>query len=219
MPLVDWIKNVHHQQDVWTKNRFSGAPLVTHAVSKSFKGEKRNDLIRTVCESPEKCAHVHFPGSFDCKSLELHRCDSEFSRKHLSGALKAGFEATFGQVDDAPFAQKDGKFIEDRGFFFGNFDIEDDRGNKIADGVIDGMVNVGIVREPLREPAEECHHVGRWYGRIHADVHLPEEERALLVGMLAFDVDYNLTPSALGIAFVGTLEGMLIRECRKGGRG
>lgn len=217
MAISNWVRFGARQDDFFRNNRFSGAPLVTHTVSKTFSGRNRNDVISTTCLSPEECAHKHFPGNFDCDSLQSHDCDSEFSQKHLKGRLNAGFEATFGHTADVGFAKSIKDFTQTRGFFFGKFDLHDSDDDRFADGAIDGMVNVGIVRKPLKEAVESCHHVGRWYGRVHAGVKLPDNERAFLTGMLAIDVEYELTSSWLGIEFVGTLEGMLIRECKDSG--
>ena len=218
MAFENWLDFASRQDDFYRKNRFSGAPLVTHTVSKTFEGGHRNDLIRKVCESPEKCGVTHFPGDFACPSLQPYKCDSEFSQKFLTGGLKAGFEATFGHAGDSDISDDIREFTESRGFFFGNFDVIHNRNGRIVDGAIDGMVNVGLLHKPL-DDVEKCHHVGRWYGRVMGMVSLPEQgEKALLTGSLAFDVHYNLTSSWLEIKFAGTLEGMLIRECKREGK-
>lgn len=214
--IGDWGRFAKEQLKFTQSHKFFGAPLVTHVVSKNFEGKFRQDRVHTLCESPEKCGHLHFPGAFDCNSLAPHECDSEFSRRNLQGSLVAGYHATFGHVDDVGFARSIKEPYEPRGFFFGRFAIENPRPKKvIVDGALDGMINIGIVRRPLAKAVEECHHVGRWYGRVHAEVDLPKDEKAFLTGILALDVEYELTTSWMGTKFVGTLEGMLIRECLK----
>lgn len=216
MAIGDWARFAKEQSAFFGKHKFFGAPLVTHAVSKNFEGKFRQDRIFTLCESPGKCRHLHFPGEFECGSLAPHECDSDYSRRNLGGMLVAGYQATFGHCDDVPFARSIKEAHEARGFFFGSFAIEDPRTRKrFVDGALDGMINIGIVRRPLARGVEECHHVGRWYGRVHAEVNLPKDEKAFLTGVLALDVEYEGTTSWLGTNFVGTLEGMLIRECLK----
>lgn len=209
--IRDWARFAQQQRRFTRNNSFFGDPQITHTVSKNFEGGYRQDLIQTLCESPEKCAHLHFPGAFDCKSLESSKCDSEFSQKYLTGRLDAGYQATFGHDEADPKLEP----YEQRGYFFGGFALSQGR-DRIVDGVMDGNCNVGIVREPLQNPIETCHHIGRWYGRVHASVRLPEQtEVAFLTANLAIDVTYNRTPSYLETKFTGTLEGMLIRECEQ----
>ena len=209
--IENWARYVRKQRRFTSENSFYGEPQITHTVSKHFKGSHRQDQLRTVCESPVQCAHLHFPGSFSCNSLESGDCDSKFSRKHIHGKVKSGYRATFGHDEVSPSSKT--LFIE-RGYFFGGFVLERDD-QKFLKGIMDGNCNVGIVRKPLEESIEECHHIGRWYGRIHANVRLPEGERGFLTANIALDVKYNETPSFLETDFVGTLEGMLIRECKK----
>lgn len=207
----DWVRYAQKQRRFSRNNSFYGDPQITHTVSKHFKGGHRQDQIRTHCESPIHCAHLHFPGSLNCNSLESADCDSKFSRKNITGEVKAGYQATFGhdevsQIKEALFKQ--------RGYFFGGFGLERDDQNVLS-GVMDGNCNIGVVRKPLEEPVEECHHVGRWYGRIQAGVRLPKGEHGFLTANIAIDMTYNETPSYLETEFVGTIEGMLIRECKK----
>lgn len=209
--IDDWVRYARKQRRFSYNNSFFNDPQITHTVSKHFKGGYRQDMLNTICVSPETCAHLHFPGSFSCNSLESNACDSKFSRKNLVGDLKAGYHATFGH-DEVPPGKKD--LFEQRGYFFGGIVLERNE-QKFLQGVMDGNCNIGLVRKPLKDPVEECHHVGRWYGRIHAGVRLPKKERAFLTANIALDLRYRETPSYLETEFVGTLEGMLIRECKK----
>ncbi len=212
--IDDWVRYAQKQRRFTRNNSFFNDPQVTHRVSKSFKGRHRQDRLHTICESPEHCAHLNFPGSFDCNSLESGKCDSEFSRKHLNGKMSAGYEATFGHDEVAD--KKD--LHEDRGYFFGGITLEQPKIGKILSGAMDGNFNIGLIRDPLEKPFEDCHHIGRWYGRIHAGVRLPDGEKAFLTANIALDIRYEDNPSWLGTDFVGTLEGMLIRECKKAKR-
>ncbi len=211
--IEDWARYVRKQRRFVSNNAFYNNPQITHRVSKSFKGEHRQDRNRTICKSPVECMHLHYPGSFDCNSLVSHDCDSEFSRKHVNGDVKSGYQATFGH-DEATGGGKE--LHERRGYFFGGFTLE--RNDvKVVRGVMDGNCNIGLIRDPLQKPFEECHHVGRWYGRIQAEVRTEEKEIAFLTANLALDVFYKSEPSFLATEFVGTIEGMLIRECKKSG--
>ena len=218
MSIADWVRFGSSQDDFYRRNRFSGSALVTHTVSKTFDGQYKNDVTSKICESPKQCLHHHFPGVFNCKSLVPYKCDSEFSQTYLQGKLGARFDATFGHTDDVPFAKNLKEITDPRGFFFGGFDMFDENDTRFVDGCADGMVNIGLVHDPLRDPAEECHHLGRWYGRVNAGVTLPNNETAFLTAMLALDVKYENNPSWLGIEFVGTMEGMLIRDCTEEGK-
>lgn len=213
--LSDWAIFAEKTKDFYGKHGFYRDPLVTHTVSKTFSGEHRNDVLDTICVDPADCLHRHFPGKLDCKSLTSHECDSEFSRKVLQGELRASYAATFGHVGDVPFARQVRETHEMRGFYFGNFGLVNGRGDLFVDGALDGMINVGTVRDPLRNASEKCHMVGRWHGRVMSAVKIDKGETALLVGSMAFDVEYELTSSWFGTKFVGTLEGMLIRDCKK----
>ncbi len=208
--IDDWARYAQKQRRFSYNNSFYGDPQITHKVSKSFKGSYRQDRNRTQCESPVACAHLHFPGAFHCNSLESAECDSEYSRKIIRGRVKAGYQATFGHDEPDPKL----KPHEQRGYFFGGFVLERDD-QKVVQGVMDGNCNIGIVRDPLGKPVEKCHHTGRWYGRIHAAVRLPEGEKGFLTASVAIDVHYDDSPSYLSTEFVGTIEGMLIRECLK----
>mmetsp|Transcript_19499 Transcript_19499/g.31897 ORF Transcript_19499/g.31897 Transcript_19499/m.31897 type:complete len:221 (-) Transcript_19499:93-755(-) len=213
--VAEWAEFALKTRDFYGQNRFYGEPLVTHTVSKTFSGKYRNDIQETICVDPKDCLHMHFPGSFDCDSLVSHDCDSEFSRDVLQGALSASYAATFGHAGDVPFAEKIEETHEMRGFYFGNFGLINRRGERFVDGALDGMINVGTVRDPLQKNCEKCHMVGRWHGRVMTSVQIDKEETALLVGTMAFDVYYELTTSWFGTKFYGTLEGMLIRNCQK----
>ena len=213
--MGEWGRFAKQQRKFTQSRKLFGVPLVTHVVSKSFEGSFTQDRIHTLCDLPAKCWHLHFPGEFDC-GLVPHKCDSDFSQRHLTGKLIAGYHATFGHLDDVGFAGSIKEPYEARGFFFGGFAIEHPRTEKIfVDGALDGMINIGIVRTPLAKGVEDCHHVGRWYGRVHADVDLPKREKAFLTAILAFDVEYRLETGWMATKFVGTLEGMLIRACQK----
>lgn len=208
--IEDWARYAQKQRRFTYTNSFFTDPQITHKVSKVFKGRHRQDRIRTICESPVACTHLHFPGAFDCSSLESGECDSAFSRKVINGAMQAGYHATFGHDENDPKLKEH----EQRGYFFGGFALERDE-KKVVQGVMDGNCNIGIVRDPLEKAVEKCHHTGRWYGRIHAGVRLPGGEKGFLTASLAIDVKYEDHPSYLATEFVGTLEGMLIRECKR----
>ena len=213
--VEDWAASAEKQKDFYGRKSFYGKALVTHTVSKTFKGEWKNDYNQSLCKSPEDCGHLHFPGHFDCKSLSPYRCDSEFSQRHIDGELRAIYTATWGHTGDVGFFKDRKNPLSARGFFFGSFNILDKRGAEFTSGSCDGMCNVGVVHDPLKNASEECHQEGRWHGSVKAWVELPDKEIALLIGEMAFDFEYELTRSWMATEFVGTLEGMLIRYCQE----
>lgn len=213
--IKDWANFARNTAEFYQKNRFFGQPVITHTVSKTFKGGHRNDVRETVCVSPETCAHLHFPGAFDCDSLDSHDCDSKASQTFIQGRMTSGYDALFGHADDVPFAKSADDFWERRGVYFGRFQLRDKDDRIIVDGKTDGMINVGPLREPLGKACETCHMVGRWHGSVMAEVRLDRDAVGLLVGTTVFDTRYRRTSSWFATEFVGTLEGMLVRECRK----
>ncbi|MEM8922280.1 MAG: hypothetical protein AAGD35_02185 [Actinomycetota bacterium] len=202
--LKDWAEAAVKQRGMVTPPAFGGAQ-VTYTVSKTVKGDWRNDPLTSSCVNPEDCHHLHLFGTLDC-AMASGRCDSDVSRDYLQGKVTAGFAAVFGHADAA---QSGSEAIEERGYYSGPFDVEGEK--SMATGVLDGIANVGIVRNPLEPAIEECRRPGRW----HAALELSEtEEVALVMASTAFDVDYRITSSWIGVEFVGTVEGMIIRECR-----
>ncbi|MDJ0821223.1 MAG: hypothetical protein QNJ09_05340 [Paracoccaceae bacterium] len=220
MPNIveNWAAGAERLKDFYGRNSFYRKPLITHTVSKSFEGGWKNDYAQSICMSPEECAHLHFPGKFDCDSLTSHDCDSEFSRQNITGALQAGYTATWGHAGDVGMKVDKKKPYLARGFFFGNFDILDKNGRPFTEGTCDGMCNVGVVRKPLEDACEKCHQEGRWHGSVKAQVVLPDREIAFLIGEMAFDFQYEFTSSWMSTKFIGTLEGMLIRYCKDDGK-
>lgn len=211
--MQSWTRFVRKQRRFTAQNSFYNEPQITHSVSKTFKGHHKQDLLGTTCADPEAMMHLHFPGSFECNSLESADCDSNYSRMNLTGSVKSGYQATFGHDEDN--GEQQARFKE-RGYFFGGFRLlQNDV--VILKGVIDGMCNTGVIHDPLQEPCEKCHQVGRWHGRIHGTVRLPNNERGFLIGSIGIDLKYDRTPSYLATEFIGTLEGMLIRQCKRAG--
>jgi len=206
-----WAKNALEQQKFINLNKLNGQAQITHTVSKSIKGDYRQDRIFTRCKSPEASQHMHFPGSFDCKSLISGECDSAFSRKHLTGSVGSRYDATFGHDD--PFNKKE--IHLNRGYFFGNFSLSRGIDKPYLKGSMSGLCNIGLNRDPFERVFEKCHNEGRWYGEVQAGVDLEGGERAFLIASLAMEIKYKPDPSWLGMEFIGNLEGMLIRECKE----
>ncbi len=211
--FADWAELAEKTRDL-ANPPVHGGPQVTHAVSKSFSGKNKQDYVDSRCESPLRAYHLHFVGDFGCRSWRSARCDSEFSQRYLTGDFAASYSVSFGHDEARSTDRKD--MIEERGYFTGRFDI-DGPGAVETRSVMDGMANVGLVRDPLKKPVEECRHPGRWYGRVHGKVHLPDKEIALLIAVIALDVEYELTSSWMGMSYEGTLEGMIVRACERKG--
>lgn len=202
-----WARFAEEQQGFFTnqKNSFYGSQVVTYAVSKTFEGEMTQDWFSRKCLYPESL-HMHYPGSFTTKTLAPYRCDSELSQKLLSGHLTSDYKAMFQDLDPTK-----------RGCFFGDFNISSSGKGATAHvrGAIDGMINVGVIRDPMKKPFEQCHQSGRWYGRLHASVALPDREVAFLTGILGFENQCRVHGNNMTTRFIGTLEGFLIRRCQK----
>jgi hypothetical protein len=211
--VTDWADYALKQRKFERVTSPLKGPQITHRVSKSFEGEHKQDYQTDFCESPLACGHMHYDSRFDCNSLRSADCDSKYSQEHLFGKMAAGYIATFGH--DEAVVGDPRELFKEPGYFTGDFALIDKDKNPFIKGVMDGMCNVGIVREPLWKPVEKCLHYQRFYGRLHADVELPKDERGFLIGVMAFDVEFNPTSSYLGTKFVGSLEGMLIRHCEK----
>ncbi len=211
--VLDWAKDAIAHKKFIKSHNLHMQPQITHTVSKSFKGEYRQDRIFTQCKAPEASRHLHFPGTFDCKSLFSGKCDSDFSRKNLTGSLQARYDATFGH--DQPFNKKDMHL--NRGYFDGNFELKKGPDRPYLIGYMSGLCNIGINRDPFDDPFEDCHREGRWYGLVQAGVELENGERAFLTASLALEVKYESDPSWLGMTYIGNIEGMLIRECKEAG--
>jgi len=207
--VTPWAKRAIEQNKFASKNSLFNHAQITHKVSKSFDGEFTQDQVYTQCERPEASRHLHIIGTFDCKSLRSGDCDSQFSRKHLTGAVKSGFEATFGH--DEPFDKRD--LFLNRGYFNGSFALTKPAKKPHLRGAMNGLCNIGLNHEPFKREFEECHHIGRWYGRIEAAVDLEGGELAYLTSSLALEIEYRGTPSYLEMKYIGNLEGLLIRNC------
>ena len=214
MSLRDWAELAVKLREHYDNNRFWEAPTECYTVSKTFKAEGENlDPRSSVCGTNGECIIRHTGSRFVARELEPHDCDSEFSQKHLQGTLNTGIQMAFGHVSDVPFAGGVNDFWEKRGVFYGGFDVFDRRGDPVVEGHMDGMINVGPVRDPLRNPSEKCHMPGRWHGRVNGRIALPDKEFGILTGVIAMDVTYDNKGSAFKPNFVCTLEGMIVREC------
>jgi len=207
--VASWAKRAVEQEKFAARNSLFNKAQITHTVSKSFSGDTRQDEVFTECERPEASRHLHYSGSFDCPSLVSMDCDSKFSQKFLNGRLDAAFKATFGH--DNLFDKK--ALHLNRGYFNGNFDLINGKGKKFLNGHMNGLCNIGLNRRPFEKVFEECHHVGRWYGRVEATVELDRDELAYLTASLALEIHYRQTSSWLEMKYIGNLEGLLIRQC------
>jgi len=171
-------------------------------VSKVVEGE-----ILAFGAQPEECRER------DCRSLvalnpivaelKAFGCDSQLSTNLLDGRLVIDRLTTvFGQNG-----------VDGRGVHAGEFVL---RGNgTVVDGTIQGMTNVGIMHEPLRNPVEDCFvpgvMIGRLCGRVRRCRRDPGLECTLLTGIYRFEFDQG-GDGGLG-RLRGVFEGALLPEC------
>ena len=212
--LSDWSEFSRRQVEFFERNKFWESATKSYVVSKSFKGQGHNmDPTSVICRGSDECITHHEGNNLEAEWLEPHECDSDFSKEYLQGRLEMGHIMSFGHVMDVGFARTIQHFWEKRGVFYGAFNVLDKRDNPVIEASMDGIINVGTVREPLNNSCEKCHMVGRWHGRINGHVHLPDKKPAYLTAAIAMDVYYEAEKPAFNPVYFGAIEGMLIREC------
>ena len=176
--------------------RYYKEPICMIPVSKNFRGEfDLADRDRQQCKHPE------------CETLKaLHRmklevrsnrpCDSVAARR-LDGTIE-------GQLLFA--------FIENgnqRGFHKAK--IEWTGATSVLQGQMSGMTNAGTHRDPLR-PCERCDERGHMEGCLDAVVVKGDHKGCRLLA--TYVIEFDSSTGSISTAVEGTLEGVLICDCK-----
>ena len=204
MTAIDnWIERALNRHKNWNPEPTLETRMCLGNVSKVFKGQLGSDRIRQICEDPKCVVEKHSGGIRDCR-WESFECDGEISRKYLNGLFEGPLIAAFHENN------------KERGLHSAKVTLNDGN-NDIMVGAMRGTCNAGVVHEPVRGDCEKCHHLDRWHGELEGAVRIREMEGETFYLLASYAIDLEFNDDRDRARFVGTLEGMLVRNCRKYG--
>lgn len=171
-------------------------PICMSRVSKDWHGEfKVAESNEQKCKDP-RCLTIKGLIKFESK-IQRHRpCDS-IGAAVLDGAMR-GLIA-FNYIEDG----------HRRGYHVGKLEWSGD-GSRLV-GQMNGVTNAGTHRPPLTQ-CERCEEPGHMEGCLEAVVVDGQHKGCRLVATYAIEFDPGSAPQ--DTAFRGTIEGVLICDCR-----
>ncbi len=168
-----------------------GDKICVHEVSKVIRGEFRVEMQdKQGCDSPS-CQTLKQAGEFRAE-VTAGPCDSELS-KSLDGMLGGPFVAAYKDADSTNRGGQTGKFK----WHGGGPDLV---------GRMRGVINAGTHHPPVDE-CEKCHTLNHVEGWLRAAVVDGEHDGCRVAAMYALKLDSEG-------GFVGTLEGLLVCQCK-----
>ncbi|MGI9420137.1 MAG: hypothetical protein ACR2RA_20115 [Geminicoccaceae bacterium] len=189
-------KELHDSIEDMKLKRYYEEPICMRPVSKNLRG--KFDVCkqeRQECHEPE-CITLKARINFETAVLPHQPCDSPASQA-LNGQIDG--RLVFAYIDNGM----------GRGYHVGRFEWQGSQ--SVAIGKMHGVTNAGTHRRPI-DNCENCHEPGHMEGCIEAVIVKGKHKGCRICA--TYVINFDPGQGAQDTAFVGTIEGVLICDCK-----
>ena len=191
-------KRLHNSIQNMKLKRFYEERICMQPVSKNLRGELRvRKQERQKCSGP-KCVTLKARMNLGADVTPHQPCDSKAAQA-LNGQIRGDLVFTY--IDNGM----------GRGYHIGR--IRWAGAGSLAIGRMHGMTNVGTHRRPI-DNCEECHEPGHMEGCLEAVI-IKGKHRGCRI-QATYVINFDPGQKAQNTGFVGTIEGVLVCDCKKG---